>query len=208
MMILLQKEQKQSLLMLVKNAEELETVVIGAGWDAVSSGWFGGGSIDLDASVICFDEQKRKTNDFVYFGRRSCGAYLKHTGDDLTGDSSNGGDDEQIIVYLSKVPQNIHYMAVTLNSFRGQPFSDIKNAYARVFVPDGVLTGASLSKKIASKKELVKVELNNLKNTKHKGAVLAIIAREGASWSVKGVSATHENAQTFNAMWDVASNFI
>jgi tellurium resistance protein TerZ len=207
-MITLQKEQKQSLLMLVKNAEELNTVIVGAGWDA-NTGWFGGGgSVDLDTSIICFDENKRKTDSYAYFGKKLCGNFLRHTGDDLSGDSSANSDDEQIVVSLNKVPSHIHYLVVTLNSFTGQEFGDVKNAYARVFTTKDNLEGASLTKKISTEKELVKVELKDLKNNTHKGAVLAVISRDGDSWSVKATVATHPNARTFEAMWDVAKEFI
>jgi stress response protein SCP2 len=57
---------------------------------------FGGGSadIDLDASVILFDENKQVV-DVVYFGQlRSKDGSIVHSGDNLTG--AGDGDDEVI----------------------------------------------------------------------------------------------------------------
>jgi tellurium resistance protein TerZ len=118
----------------------LSKVTMGLGWDPVKAkkkgilgSLFGGAqntSIDLDASCALFDENK-VSQDFVWFSQlKSRDGSIVHTGDNLTGDGE--GDDEQIIVDLNKVPANIKYLVFTVNSFRGQTFNEVENAYCRL----------------------------------------------------------------------------
>ena len=53
-----------------------------------------------------------------------------HTGDNRTGDGD--GDDEQIVVDLTRVPANVNSLVFTVNSFTGQNFSQIENATCRI----------------------------------------------------------------------------
>ena len=70
---------------------------------------------------------------------------IHHTGDDRTGDNSDDGDDEQIIVDLTKVPDNIQKIAFTATIYdadkRNQNFGQVSNAYVR-FVNES--TGAEV----------------------------------------------------------------
>src|SRR5699024_4726565 len=110
----------------------LSQVVMGLGWDAVErKGFFGfsGGSqqIDLDASCILFGEAG-DVLDTVWFRQlKSKDGSIIHTGDNLTGEGE--GDDEQIIVDLTRVPANIKNLVFVVNSFTGQNFSQVKNAF-------------------------------------------------------------------------------
>ena len=110
----LQKGQKVNLKK--SDGQALSRIRIGLGWDPVNQekkgGLFGsifGGSapdIDCDASVIvCKGGRLSGKGDVVYFGnlKHSSGAIV-HTGDNLTGDGE--GDDEQILVDLTAVPQD------------------------------------------------------------------------------------------------------
>jgi len=134
MAINLQKGQKISL---SKEAggTGLTKIVMGLGWDAKKTkGFFGLGSkeqaIDLDASCVLFDEAKAPL-DSVFFGQlASKDGSIKHTGDNRTGDGD--GDDEQIIVDFSRIPSNVKFIVFIVNSFTGQNFSEIENAFCRV----------------------------------------------------------------------------
>lgn len=116
----------------------LSKVVMGLGWDAVQQkkGLLGSifgrkpANIDLDASCALFDENKQSV-DFVWFAQlKSKDGSIVHTGDNLTGEGE--GDDEQIIVDLTRVPANVKYLVFTVNSFRGQTFNEVENAYCRL----------------------------------------------------------------------------
>lgn len=134
MAINLQKGQKISL---SKEAGggTLTKIVMGLGWDAKKTkGFFGMGAkdqeIDLDASCVLFDEAKQPL-DAIFFGQlTSKDGSIKHTGDNRTG--AGDGDDEQIVVDLSRVPANVKSIMFLVNSFTGQNFSQIENAFCRV----------------------------------------------------------------------------
>lgn len=113
----------------------LTQVTMGLGWDAVKKKGifgFGGGSqeIDLDASAVLFDANKTPV-DVVFFQRlKSKDGSIIHTGDNRTG--AGDGDDEQIICHLDRIPAEVASIVFVVNSFTGQNFSQIENAYCRV----------------------------------------------------------------------------
>ncbi|WP_289047447.1 TerD family protein [uncultured Psychrobacter sp.] len=142
MAVSLQKGQKISL---SKEAGgELTQVKLGLGWDVFQGqqekkgGFlgklFGGGtdgdSIDLDASCIMFDANKQAVDAIWFSQLKSKDGSIVHTGDNRTGDGD--GDDEVINVDLSKVPANVVSLVFTVNSFTGQTFETVENAFCRI----------------------------------------------------------------------------
>jgi len=113
----------------------LSQVTMGLGWDAVKSkGFLGFGSksvdIDLDASCLLFDEANKPV-DAVWFRQlKSRDGSVMHSGDNRTG--AGDGDDEQISVNLSQVPAGVKSIVFTVNSFTGQSFAQVQNAYCRL----------------------------------------------------------------------------
>lgn len=141
MAINLEKGQKISLAK--ESGGALTKVIMGLGWDAkqtagkksgILGGLFGGGgsasdAIDLDASCIFFAGDKAV--DAVYFGQlASKDGSVVHSGDNRTG--KGDGDDEQIAVDLTRVPENVTALVFTVNSFTGQTFNEVDNAYCRI----------------------------------------------------------------------------
>jgi stress response protein SCP2 len=55
---------------------------------------------------------------------------LQHTGDNRRG--GTGGDAEQILVDLTRLPANVLSLVFTINSFRKQTFTDVANAFCAV----------------------------------------------------------------------------
>ena len=114
----------------------LSRVVMGLGWDVAKRGGFlgglfgGGDSIDLDASCVMFDEAGRAVDTIYYAQLQSRDGSVVHTGDNLTGEGE--GDDEQIKVDLSRVPPNVKTLVFVVNSFTGQDFGRIENAFCRL----------------------------------------------------------------------------
>ncbi|WP_340562398.1 TerD family protein [Streptomyces sp. GSL17-111] len=112
----------------------LSAVRMGLGWQAAARrGLFGRRSkeIDLDASAVLFAE--RQPVDVVFFRHlRSDDGSVTHTGDNLVGGAGQGGDDEAILVDLQRVPVHIDQIVFTVNSFTGQTFAEVENAFCRL----------------------------------------------------------------------------
>lgn len=183
MAVNLQKGQKISL---EKEAGGVLTkVVMGLGWDAVKSkGFFGfGGSaqeIDLDASCIMFDEQGNPV-DAVWFRQlKSKDGSIVHTGDNRTGDGD--GDDEQIIVDLTKVPSSVKSLVFTVNSFTGQNFSQVENATCRIV-------------NASNNTEVARFNLTTLGS--HNAQIMAKIYRHGGEWKMHAIGEIG-NGRTFD----------
>ncbi|WP_304526937.1 TerD family protein [Halomonas sp. I5-271120] len=141
MAINLSKGQRLSL---EKEDSPLTRIELGANWGAITKkGLFGSRTqaVDLDASVGLFDEAG-KLLDKVYFGKQKskCRSIL-HSGDDRVGDTGgdDGEDNEVITVELGQVPDNVHHMALVLNSFNHIDFEKIPHASVRIH--DGKATG-------------------------------------------------------------------
>ncbi len=108
---------------------------VGLGWD--TNKYDGGFDFDLDAAAFLLGENGKVLNDedFVFYnnldGRNGA---VVHTGDNLTGEGE--GDDEVIIFNFSKMPQEIHKIALTVTIHeavaRKQNFGQVANAYVRV----------------------------------------------------------------------------
>jgi tellurium resistance protein TerZ len=177
MSVSLQKGQKISL---EKEAGgSLTKVTMGLGWDAIQKkGLFGFGSktetVDLDASCVVFDEANRSV-DVVWFRQlKSKDGSIVHTGDNRTG--AGDGDDEQIIVDLSRVPPNVKSLVFTVNSFTGQNFSQVQNAYCRII-------------NAANQQEVARYDLSV--QGAHTAQVMAKLYRHNGEWKMHAIG---ENA--------------
>lgn len=125
----------------------LTKVVMGLGWDAIKptglKAMFGGGSqeIDLDASCVMFDDGGQIVDTVWFRQLQSRDGSIVHTGDNRTG--AGDGDDEQIIIDLSNVPGGVKSLMLVVNSFTGQNFAQIDNAFCRIVDQS---TGAEIAK--------------------------------------------------------------
>lgn len=172
MAINLEKGQKINLQK--ADGSSLQQVFLGVGWDVVKSkgffGFGGGGNIDLDASVILFDENK-KMLDVVYFGQlQSRDGSIRHSGDNLTGAGS--GDDEVIRVNLNQIPAQVKSLVFTVNSFRGQTFEKVENAFCRLV--DQTNNHEIASYKLSSQGA-------------HTGLIIAKIYRHNDAWKMHAI---------------------
>ena len=136
MPVSLQKGQKVSL---TKGNPGLKKVVVGLGWDV--NQFDTGGDFDLDAAAFLLTDSGKVTRqeDFVFFGNlKHPSESVQHMGDNLTG--AGDGDDEQIKIDLSKVPENITKIAFTVTIYepekRRQNFGQINNAFIRIYNED------------------------------------------------------------------------
>ncbi len=117
--------QKGERISLAKEAGgSVSRVTMGLGWDT------GRTQIDLDASCGLFAEDKSLIEAVSFRKLRSDNGSIVHTGDNLTG--AGDGDDEQIKVDLDRVDPRVKHIVFTVNSFRGQKFTVVQNAFVRI----------------------------------------------------------------------------
>jgi tellurium resistance protein TerZ len=167
----------------------LSRVFMGVGWDvkkATGFGkFFGGGNqdIDLDASCLLFDAG-REMLDVVWFRQlRSADGSIIHTGDNRTG--AGDGDDEQIMLDLTRVPGNVTSIVFVVNSFTGETFDKVENAFCR-------LVDAT------SNAELARFDLTGA--GPHTGQVMAKLTRGGAGdWTMTAIG-QRTTGRTFHDM--------
>lgn len=179
----LQKGQRISL---SKEAPGLTKLMCGLGWDVskrVSGGVFGAFSnaknCDLDASVICLNSNDKWTNqaNVVYFGNlsHSSGA-ITHLGDNLTG--AGDGDDEQILIDLSRIPPDITKLVVTVNIYecisRKQDFGQVQNAFVRLV-------------NVSNNQELARYNLSGTEYIGMTGMIMAEIYKHNNEWKMAAI---------------------
>ncbi len=132
MPINLSKGQKVSL---TKGNPGLKNIMVGLGWDV--NAFDSGTDFDLDTAAFMVDDSGRcpTEKEFIFYGNleHSSGA-VKHMGDNLTG--GGDGDDEQIMIDLSLIPQNISKIAFTVTIYdadnRRQNFGQVSNSFVRI----------------------------------------------------------------------------
>ncbi len=132
------------------NGGELRKVTVALGWDEAQGsaggllGLFGGKKQDIDCDASAFLCQGGKIvnkTDIVYFGNLTHRTKaVQHAGDNLTG--AGEGDDEQIFVELTQLPQQYDKIIFVVNIYqareRKQSFGMIRNAYIRICDDKGV----------------------------------------------------------------------
>lgn len=96
------------------------------------------GDMDIDSSLLLFDDRGRYVETIYYANKRSQVApnAIVHMGDDLTGRDKKGEyDNEEIHIDLSRIPQQITRIFVIVNIYqahaRGQNFGQT-SAYTRI----------------------------------------------------------------------------
>lgn len=170
---------------LSKDHPTLKKIIVGLGWDPTTSG----ATADLDAMAFLLkgDGKVRSDSDFVYYNNLQGGApAVVHSGDDLTGGSSEHGDDEQIRVDLSQIPTDVDKIQFLVDIYeakkKGQNLGQIKNAYIRLVDADTnqELVRDDLSEDFASFTDVVLAEIY-----RHDGEFKFRVLNEG---STKGSS--------------------
>ncbi|MFC8046101.1 TerD family protein [Nocardia sp. NPDC057353] len=126
----LQKGQRVTLRK--EGGAQLTFVKMGLGWDPVRTrGMFGSRTvdIDLDASVTMFADNNLV--DVAYYGQLSSkDGSVRHQGDNLTGEGE--GDDEVILVDLTRVPAHVSTLLFIVTSYKGHSFEQVQNAFCRL----------------------------------------------------------------------------
>lgn len=126
--------QKGGNVNLSKEAPSMTKMIVGLGWDVRATD---GAAFDLDAVafVLKADGKVRADSDFIFFNnKQNAEGSVVHAGDNRTGEGD--GDDETIIIDLSKMPANVEKVAVCVTIYdadsRRQNFGQVSRAYVRV----------------------------------------------------------------------------
>ncbi|MCB1777308.1 MAG: TerD family protein [Candidatus Competibacteraceae bacterium] len=170
----------------------LSRVIMGLGWgmkQVQSKGFlgFGGGSrqeaVDLDASCLLFDASGNLA-DTVWFRQlqSQCGS-IRHSGDDRSGGGEAGADNERITIDLSRVPAAVQTLIFTVNSFSGESFAGIPNAFCRL-VDD------------ANNGEVARFDLS-LEGGSHTGLIMTKLYRHNNEWKMQAIGEQAEG-RTFH----------
>ena len=132
MAVSLKKGQKVDL---TKTNPGLKEVLIGLGWD--TNKYDGGSDFDLDAAAFLLNGTGKvnSDDDFIFYQNlKHASGSVEHLGDNLTGEGE--GDDEEIVIDLSKVPENVEKIDFTVTIYeadeRKQNFGQVENAFIRV----------------------------------------------------------------------------
>jgi tellurium resistance protein TerD len=160
---------------LSKETPGLKSILVGLGWDARSTD---GADFDLDASCFLLTEagKVRDDNDFIFYNhlKSECGS-VEHTGDNRTG--AGDGDDETLIVNLTKVPTNVAKLAFTVTihdaDSRRQNFGMVSSAYIRI-----------LNKE--NNAELARFDLSEEAST-NTAMIFGEVYRHGSDWKFRAV---------------------
>ena len=166
----------------------LTRVTMGLGWDVRKAGGLrglfggGGGEIDLDASCLMFDSSGQMLDSVWFRQLTSRDGSVIHTGDNRTG--AGDGDDEQIIVDLVRLPAEVAALVFTVNSFTGETFDRIENAYCRLVDS-------------TNSQELARYALTG--SGSHTGQVMAKVTRGGGGWEMKAIG-EKTSGRTFHDM--------
>lgn len=165
----------------------LTKIIVGVGWDPTIIGH----NMDVDSSVIVAGNREKEV---VYFGNLSHpSGCVMHHGDNLTGrdEGGNQGDDENITVYLDKVPQNRDRLIFVLNIYecraRHQQLGNVKNMYIRLYDP-------------VSRKAIIEYKIDaNMKNDT--ALIIGMAYRRGSEWLFKAIG-KGSRAESINQLAD------
>ncbi|MFF3262150.1 TerD family protein [Streptomyces sp. NPDC002932] len=163
---------------------ELTVVRMGLGWKSAPRKGFlarlAAREIDLDASAVLF--AGTAPQDVVFFQHlTSDDGSVRHNGDNRVGGAGEGGDDESIIVDLQRVPAHVDQIVFTVNSFTGQTFEEVDNAFCRLV---DETTG----------QELARYTLTG--GGRHTAQIMAKVQRSGAGWQMTAIG-TAAQGRTF-----------
>ena len=173
MPISLQKGQKVDL---TKGNPGLNKIRIGLGWDL--NKYDGGSDFDLDASAFLLAENGKVSsqNDFIFYGNlKSKADAVIHQGDNRTG--AGDGDDETMLVELSKIPSEITKIDFTVTIYeaeqRKQNFGQVANAFIRIIDE-------------ATNQELIRYDLGEDFSIET-AVVVGEIYRNGSEWKFNAI---------------------
>ncbi|MEV4123776.1 TerD family protein [Nocardia sp. NPDC049707] len=158
----------------------LEHVSMGLGWDpARPRRWFSTRVTDIDLNAAALLFAGANIVDVVYHAQlTSQDGSVRHLGDSVTGEGD--GDNEVIVVDLTRLPSQVTTIFFIVTSYTGQTFDEIRNAFCRLVDS-------------ASGTEIARYELTGSRS--HTGLVMGKVFRTDGGWHFEtigdGIQARH-----------------
>lgn len=174
--------------------QPLSVVRMGLGWQAAPRkgllARLTAREIDLDASAVLF--AANEPIDVVFFQHLiSDDGSVRHTGDNLVGGAGQGGDDESILVDLLRLPAHVDQIVFTVNSFTGQTFAEVQNAFCRLIDEN---TG----------QELARFTLSG--GGPYTAQIMAKVHRSGGTWHMSAIGEPADGRTFQDLMPAIASH--
>ena len=167
--------QKGGNVNLSKEAPTMTKMLVGLGWDTRATD---GAAFDLDAVAFVLNSEGkvRKDSDFIFFNnKQNAEGSVVHGGDNRTG--AGDGDDETIIIDLSKMPADVEKVAVCVVIYdaegRKQNFGQVSRAYVRILND-------------ANQQEVARYDLSEDGSTEA-AMIFGEVYRNGGDWKFKAV---------------------
>ena len=113
---------------------------VGLGWAYDSSNTY-----DLDSSVVEFDSDVEYLDRVNFQQLETYDGAISLNGDDLTGEGSGTGDDEEIRIRLDRLPPDVKILTVQINSYNENILKDVKSAYIRLSTETDVIGTYSIA---------------------------------------------------------------
>ena len=164
--------------------------IMGLGWSPIEDYDDEDGSIDLDASVIIFDQHGEELESVSFYNLVSDDGSIRHAGDNLTGDGE--GDDEVIHVDLTRINPAATHLVFTVTSFQGRTFDEVDNAFARLV---DAVRGV----------ELCRYTLRE--QGPHTGVIMVSLSRGAGGWTVRALGSACDG-YTLDEISDFARHLI
>lgn len=118
-------ETKKISIKLSKDEDNIKELVVGCSWGSMKE------DIDIDTFVFAFNN--KNLVDTIYYNNKT-NKYIKHFGDDLTGNKKqHESDNEVIYVSFEKAPKEINRLVVYIDSFKGQELKKVPNLKIRLY---------------------------------------------------------------------------
>jgi stress response protein SCP2 len=175
----------QSVSLTKTGAAPLSRVRMGLGWDTGNNE-----AIDLDASCILYNAKGQDIDKVWFMSKKGDGGNVRHQGDNLTG--AGEGDDEVIDVDLAKMSSKVQTLVFVVNSFSGQKFTEVRNAFCRL-VDD------------TNNQELVRFDLSDSKP--QTGLVMCKVQRAQTGWVMTAIGEFHDG-KTVRSMVQPAAHYL
>ena len=96
---------------------------VGLGWAYDSTNVY-----DLDSSVVVFNSDINSLVMVNFLNLQTYNGAISLNGDDLTGEGSGTGDDEEIRIRLDRLPPDAKILTVQLNSYKENILKNVKSA--------------------------------------------------------------------------------